>query len=116
MNNNICPKFIIETHDKFGNCLIIAKCTFHKQLVTNVNNVKGGGFWELDYENKVFTLHGESHDFGKAKIIDIALCVQTNNVYNDIRLRRNLSNNFMFNYKNETGEIIGLENYILPIL
>lgn len=110
---DVFPKFIIETDDKFGDCLIIAKCTFHKQLVTNVDKVKGGGFWEFDSENKIFTLHGESHDFGKAELIDIAKCVQTNNVYrNNISSNKNISNDFKFNYKNETGEIIiGLENY-----
>lgn len=108
---DVFQKFIIETDNEFGDCLIIAKCTFHKQLVTNVNDVKGGGWWELDYNNKVFTLHGESHDFGKAELNDIAKCVQTNNVYNNVSLSRNLSNDFKFNYKIETGEIIGLENY-----
>lgn len=32
------PKFIIETDDQKGDCLIVAKCTYHKQLATDMRS------------------------------------------------------------------------------
>jgi hypothetical protein len=98
------PKFIIETRAEEGDCLIIAKCTYHKQLVTDASKVKGGGWWTLDNERTTFTLHGESHDFGKAKIEDIASCVQRGKVYRSKVLFSDF-NGFKFQYRNEVGEI-----------
>lgn len=73
---DVFPKFIIETDDQEGDCLIVAKCTYHKQLATDITKVKGGGWQALDRDNSIFTLSGDSHDFGRAKIEDIASCVQ----------------------------------------
>ena len=56
---DVFPKFIIETDGQEGDCLIVAKCTYHKQLATDIKKVKGGGWWTLDKENSIFTLHGE---------------------------------------------------------
>lgn len=105
----VFPKFIIETITEHGDCLIIGKCTYHKQLVFDKQNVKGGGWWALDKEANTFTLFGDSSDFGKAKLEDIANCINSNNVYDSRRLRRNLSATFNFDYKNEYGEIIDLK-------
>ena len=69
---DVFPKFIIETDDQEGDCLIVAKCTYHKQLATDITKVKGGGWWTLDRDNSIFTLSGDSHVFGRAKIEDIA--------------------------------------------
>lgn len=41
---DVYPKFIIETDPELGDCLIVSKCTFHKQLATDVNAVKGGWY------------------------------------------------------------------------
>lgn len=41
---DLFPKYIIETDDELGNCLILSKCSFHHELVTDKNKVKGGGF------------------------------------------------------------------------
>jgi len=38
----VFSKFIIE-----GSSLIMAKCTYHKQLATNKDDVKGGGGLDL---------------------------------------------------------------------
>ena len=51
---DVFPKFIIETDNQEGDCLIIAKCTYHKQLATDISKVKGGGMWTLDRENSIF--------------------------------------------------------------
>lgn len=71
---DVFPKFIIE-----GDSLIIAKCTYHHQLVEDKNNVKGGGWWRL--VDDVFILSGSSHDFGAASIEDIKDCVTKDNVF-----------------------------------
>jgi hypothetical protein len=65
---DVFPKFIVE-----GNNLIIAKCTYHKQLVTDKDQVKGGGLWMLDRDKKEFLLYGDSFDFGRASIEIIKL-------------------------------------------
>ena len=108
---DVFPKFIIETDDQEGDCLIVAKCTYHKQLATDIKKVKGGGWWTLDKENSIFTLHGDSHDFGRAKIEDIASCVQRKKVFSSASLTRNFTDNFKFQYRNEVGEIVNLETY-----
>ena len=102
------PKFIIETYDQNGDCLIIANCTYHKQLATDVSKIKGGGWWTLDRENSVFTLYGDSQDFGKAKIEDIIFCVQNKKVFSSKSLVRNLTERFKFQYRNEIGDVFDL--------
>lgn len=108
---SVFPKFIIETHDPEGDCLIIANCTYHKQLALDVSKVKGGGWWSLDREKLIFTLHGDSSDFGRAKIQDIANCVQRKMVFSSYALHRNLSNKHTFQYRDQVGDIICLETY-----
>lgn len=56
---DVFPKWIIE-----DNSLIIGKVSFHRQLAQNVNNVKGGGWFEYDSETNAFILYGRSEDFG----------------------------------------------------
>ena len=99
---DVFPKFIIETDDELGDCLIIAKCTYHKELVTDKTKVKGGGWWSRDNDTNTFTLYGDSGDFGRAIFEDIKKCVQSENVYNSPTLYRNV-------YKNECGEITNLK-------
>ncbi len=103
---DVFPKFIVETDNILGDIIILAKCTYHKQLATDEKNIKGGGWWVLDRENSVFTLHGESHDFGRAKLEDIINCVKNKHVYSSASLMRNYTDNFTFRYRNEIGEII----------
>lgn len=105
---SVFPKFIIETNELEGDCLILGKCTYHKQLATDVKKVKGGGWWTLDRDNSIFTLHGDSHDFGKAKIEDISNCVQRKKAFTDPSLDKNISIDFKFQYRNEVGEITNL--------
>lgn len=108
---DVFPKFIIETDDQEGDCIILAKCTYHKQLATDVKKVKGGGWWSLDRDSSVFTLHGDSTDFGRAKIEDIASCVQHKKVFSSAALVRNYCDDFKFQYKDQVGEIIDLQTY-----
>ena len=100
---DIFPKFIIE-----DGCLIISKVTYHKQLVTNVADVKGGGWFIMDFENKTLTFYGKSEDFGKAKLVDIQECVKNNKVYTNRSCSRSITDKYKFFYKNEYGDIIPL--------
>lgn len=107
----VFSKFIVEKLFKLGDCLIIAKCTHHKQLCFDNTKVKGGGWWTLDRENLVFTLFGDSHDFGMADIKDIANCVQNKKVFSSPTLNRNFTDTFTFLYRNENDEIFDLQTY-----
>ncbi|MCK9416963.1 hypothetical protein M0Q97_09925 [Candidatus Dojkabacteria bacterium] len=103
---DIFPKFIIETDDELGDCLIIAKCTYHSELVTDKLKVKGGGWWSL--KNDIFTLFGESHDYKKAQLDDIRNCIKIGNVFMTNMLIEPIVDQFGFSY--DTGnEIIILK-------
>jgi hypothetical protein len=106
---DVFPKFIIETDDELGDCLIIAKCTYHKQLVTDKTKVKGGGWWSRDNDTNTFILHGDSGDFGRAKFEDIQKCVQSGNVYTNPYVTHSIANKHNFVYKDECGEITDLK-------
>lgn len=105
---DVFPKFIIETDDQEGDCIILAKCTYHKQLATDHSKVKGGGWWTLDRESSVFVLYGDSTDFGRARLEDIAHCVRNGKVFSSASLSRNLAVDFKFRYRNEVGELTDL--------
>ena len=104
--SDVFPKFIIETDVEEGDCLIVAKCTYHKQLATDPKKVKGGGWWSLNSEKNTFTLHGESTDFGPSKLEDITECVRRGKVYTSPSLVGNLVEmGYKFQYRNECGEM-----------
>lgn len=106
---DVFPKFIIETDPEEGDCLIVAKCTYHKQIVTDLTKVKGGGWWSLDRDKNIFTLHGESSDFGRAEFENIKNCVERAKVFSNPSLFHNLvDDGFKFQYRNECGEIFKL--------
>lgn len=100
-------KFII-IDDEEGKALIIAKCTYHKQLAPDTNTIKGGGMWYYTDDNKTIVLHGTSYDFGPAELSDIKECIKNNNVYTSFTKHINLSHRFEFKYKNVYKELINL--------
>lgn len=104
---DVFPKFIIETDDIEGDCLIIAKCTYHKQLVTDISKVKGGGWYEYKHEDNTFILYGSSHDLGESSIDDISACVKNNKVFRSVALHRKLEG-FNYKYRTESGELIDI--------
>ena len=76
--NECFPKFLIV-----DNNLIIAKCTYHKDLIFDkVQKIKGGGLWYRG-NNGEFILNGttSSSDFGKSKLEDIERCVKLGNIF-----------------------------------
>jgi hypothetical protein len=109
---DLLPKFTIETTESKGDCIILGKCLFHKELAKDITKVKGGGWWTLDKDNSIFTLYGDSQDFGRAKIEDIASCVQRKKVFSSSSLMRNLTDDFKFQYKDQYGKIFDLETLI----
>lgn len=102
---DVFAKFIIETDDDLGDCLIIAKCTYHNQLATDPTKVKGGGWWT--FKDNTYTLKGESHEFGKAKLDDIKKCIEAGNVFRNRCLAYPIVDEHKFAYDIGT-EIIGL--------
>jgi hypothetical protein len=106
---DVFPKFIIETDEVEGDCLIIAKCTYHKDLACFTDKVKGGGNWKLDRETKTFTLYGKSDDFGACNIKDIAHCIIREKVFSSKSLVRNFcEDGFKFLYQTDRGAILDL--------
>jgi len=104
---DLFPKFIIETDDELGNCIIISKCTFHKDLATDKDKVKGGGFFNYNSKNNTFTFSGESHDFGRASLEDIQKAVDEDKVFTNPYLTRSIAKKHKFFYNNgvETFEL-----------
>lgn len=100
---DLFPKFIIETDEELGDCLIISKCTYHKDIAINYDMVKGGGFFE--FKDGEFILYGKSDQFGEANFIDIANCIKKGNVFNNPFMTHSLTNKYKFSYKNTKGEI-----------
>lgn len=98
----VYPKFVIE-----GDALIIGKVTYHSQLVTNIGDVKGGGWFRYGKEGRHLILYGESHDFGKATLEDIKRCVENGEVYSSATRHRMIAYDFQFSYDTGT-EIIAL--------
>jgi len=57
---------------------------YHRDLLNKSdekNNIDcyGGGYWDLDYENKTITLYGSSDDFGKPNKKDIEAAIKNLN-------------------------------------
>ena len=102
---DVCPKFIIETDDEKGDCLIMSNCTYHKELVTNKEQVKGGGWFRI--KDKTITFHGDSFDFGTAEIEDIKEAIENDNVYTNSLLTHSIAKNYKFIYDTQT-ELIPL--------
>lgn len=99
---DVFPKFIIE-----GNNLIIAKCTYHKDLVTDKEQVKGGGMWNLN--DHTITLYGSSSDFGAASVENIKRCIDAGNVWSDQYEINNICDDYNFVYVNVFMERIKLK-------
>ena len=96
-------KFIIENYQELGDCLVIAKCDYHKDLVCNEDSVKGGGWWRLD--DDTITLYGSSEQFGKAELDDILKCFENGNVFNTPLLEYPITDEVYFIYDNGNERI-----------
>jgi hypothetical protein len=108
---DVFPKFIIVTDDQKGDCLIIAKVTYHNQIVVDKTKVKGGGWFLMTRETNTITLHGESDEFGKAKLEDITNCINAGNVYTNPSVEYSIADKWNFLY--HTGsELIPIKTHV----
>lgn len=99
---DLFPKFIVED----GN-VIISKCTFHKELVTDKEKLQGGGSYRYDSDKNSFTFYGESYDFGPAKIEDIQKAIEDDKVFTNAYLTHSIAKSHDFYYDTQS-EIIKL--------
>lgn len=72
---DIYPKFLLD-----GDCLIIGKVTYHKQLSVNPKKAKGGGLWSFEDEETII-LRGESFQFGPPLVSDLKQAVASGKVF-----------------------------------
>lgn len=93
------PKFIIETDDELGDCLILSKCTYHKDLVTDPTKIKGGGWFS--YNDGTFILYGSSHEYGIASLEDIKYCVENDKVFTNPMLVYSVATRHKFVYRSD---------------
>lgn len=105
--SDIFPKFIVV-----DDCLYMGKVTFHKQLANEGDKVKGGGWFTYNSDDQSFTLYGDSHDFGRAKIEDIQACVDKGNVGENYSKNRHANHKFYYRY--ECGDITELIKTTTP--
>lgn len=95
---NLYPKFIIE-----GDTLTLGKCTFHRDLAIEKEEVTGGGLYNFSSSTKTFKLFGDSYEFGRAQLKNIKHCFDVKKVYTGAH---NITQDFKFEYETESGEII----------
>lgn len=100
MIEELNPKFIIEE----GN-LILSRCIYHNELVTEKDKVQGGGWFKL--EDKTFTFYGSSDEFGQASLEDIQKAVSEDKVYTNYTCSYSIAKKHKFLYE-EYGEITEL--------
>lgn len=104
---DLYPKFIIEDGK-----LILSKVSYHKDIATNDEKVKGGGWFRFDKDTNTFLFYGSSFDFGAAKMEDIKACIDAGEVYSNKFLFNNISQKHNFSYALQ----IGMEATILKQL
>jgi len=98
---DLFPKFIIE-----DDCLIISKVTQHKKLVTNPENVQGGGWFRWNEDKTMMIFYGDSFEFGKASFEDIKKCVLSGNVYSNKYCTHSITDKHKFAYDTNTEILI----------
>lgn len=104
---SVFQKFIIENDPEDGLYMVLAKCTFHKQLAHNTENVLGGGSWEL-FENEI-TLFDKSQDFGPCTLEDLKYVIQNKKVFPHTYSDRDLSAKYNFVWQDIHGTEINLK-------
>lgn len=97
---DVFPKFIIEDGK-----LIISKATYHKELVTDKEKVKGGGWFRWNEDKSMIIFFGSSDDFGPAKLEDIKACVESKEVYSNIYATHSIADMTEFGYDTGTDVI-----------
>lgn len=96
------PKFIVE-----GDCLILSNCTYHKELITDLAQVRGGGLFRFDKDDNAFILSDKSFDFGRPTIEDLKACISAGKVYTNPHKTHSIHDKYKFYYM-EWGDKIAL--------
>lgn len=102
---DVFNKFIIETDDELGDCLILGRVTYHKQLSFNKEKVKSGGWWRE--KNGRITFFGESHEFGRATQKQVTDAVMNNKVFTSYLLEHPINDKYKFSFDRQS-EIVEL--------
>ena len=76
-------KFIIEDDN-----VIISKCIYHKEIVTNSENVDGGGWFYI--KNNSLYLYGDSHDYGKYNFDKLKIAIKNGNIFSNTLCTRSI--------------------------
>ena len=99
-------KFIIENDETLGDCLILGRVTYHKQLAYDESKVKSGGWWKLKDNRIIF--YGDSYDFGRATLKQVTDAVLNDKVFTSHLLEQPITkkHNFSFDNQSEIVEII----------
>ena len=100
---DVFNKFIVE-----DGCIILSKVTYHKELVTNKELVKGGGSWKFDDDYKTISFFGSSHDFGAVEPEDIQKAVTDCKVFETQYSDEDMSKDYKFVFYTECGDIFKL--------
>ena len=104
-NMDIFNKFIIETDDELGDCLILGRVTYHNQLAFEKEKVKSGGWWNK--KDGRITFFGDSHDFGRATEEQVTDAVMNNKVFTSYLLEYPINKKYKFSYDRQS-EIVKL--------
>jgi len=96
------PKYIVEGLD-----LILSKVDRHKRLVTDRDNVKGGGIFRFEADTQTFVFTGTSFEFGTACLEDVQACIEADRVYTNKLRTHSIAKVFKFVYDTQT-ELIAL--------
>lgn len=106
---DVFPKFIVETTEEHGDCIVLGKATYHKHLATNVAKVKGGGWYSINVEKKTLVFGGRSHDFGSVNPEVLKDCVKRGKVFDRLFIRDFVEMGYTFWYSEPYGDRIELK-------
>ena len=93
-------KFIIENDETLGDCLILGRVTYHKQLAYDESKVKSGGWWKLK-DNRI-TFYGDSYDFGRATLEQVTDAVMNGKVFTSYIFEYNITEKYRFSYDRQS--------------
>lgn len=100
---DIFNKFIVE-----DGCIIMCKVTYHKELVTDKELVRGGGSFMFTDDNKGIKFYGSSYDFGAPYLEDIQKAFKECKVYWSQYSDEDISTEYKYVFVDECGEITEL--------
>jgi hypothetical protein len=103
--DNIFNKFIIETDKVLGDCLILGRVTYHKQLAFDIEKVKSGGWWRK--KDGRITFFGNSSDFGATTQEQVSAAVMNNKIFTSYILEHPINKDYKFSYDKQS-EIVKL--------